>query len=50
MNEQEMLDRTKQLIVEDGMMLGSKVESLLKEGRELTRILAASKTKARQTK
>ncbi|CAN5193676.1 hypothetical protein BH20ACI2_BH20ACI2_21420 [soil metagenome] len=39
-----------EIIIEDGMMLGSKVESLLKEGRELTRILAASKIKARQTK
>ena len=39
-----------EVIIEDEMMPGSKVENLLQEGGELTRILAASKIKARQTK
>ncbi len=39
-----------EVIIEDGMLPKQKVESLLTEGIELTKILAASKIKARQSK
>ena len=39
-----------EVIIEDEMMSKAKVESLLNEGYELTKILAASKIKARQKK
>lgn len=39
-----------EIIIDDGLMSRAKVTSLLTEGYELTKILAASKIKARQRK
>lgn len=39
-----------EIIIDDGLMIKAKVTSLLNEGHELTKILAASKIKARQRK